>query len=411
MASRAPERVMAPNATRRFRWGRWLGMALLALLTAGALIWWLTLPAQPDAFYAPPRHLPTQPGVLLRVEAFDRDVPAGAHGWRILYTSTHGDGAPALASAIVLAPAQRGDHALPVIAWTHGTTGVASGCAPSLLTHPFANVPALPQALAQGWAVVATDYIGLGTHETHGYLMGEDEARAALDAVRAAHRMGGLALADNTVVWGHSQGGHAALWTGIVAPSYAPEVRLMGVAALAPASDLPALLHRDQDSLIGRMLSAYITRAYVAHYPALRFDDLVRPWAAPLAHGIAGRCLAGADGLVAAGEAALLRRSLFRDDPASGPLGERLAQNVPGAHIAAPLLIAQGLDDTLVWPDIQDAFVRGRCAAGQALRYRRYEGRDHLTLVAADSPLTTDLLAWTQQRFAGVADGGDCASR
>jgi hypothetical protein len=73
-------------------------------------------------------------------------------------------------------------------------------------------------------------------------LIGEGEARAALDSVRAARQMAELTLDMRTVVWGHSQGGHAALWTGIVGPRYAPDVEIVGVAAVAPAANMPKIL-------------------------------------------------------------------------------------------------------------------------------------------------------------------------
>lgn len=73
--------------------------------------------------------------------------------------------------------------------------------------------------------IVATDYVGLGTAGPHPYLIGQGEARSLLDSVRAARQMPGLSLEPETVIWGHSQGGHAALWAGTLAPTYAPAPR------------------------------------------------------------------------------------------------------------------------------------------------------------------------------------------
>src|SRR5690606_2378075 len=98
------------------------------------------------------------------------------------------------------------------------------------------------QVVEQGWAIVATDYTGLGTEDPHPYLIGEGEGRSVLDAIRAAQELADVNLAEETVVWGHSQGGHAALWTGQLAPTYAPDLEIVGVAALAPASNLPGLI-------------------------------------------------------------------------------------------------------------------------------------------------------------------------
>jgi pimeloyl-ACP methyl ester carboxylesterase len=296
----------------------------------------------------------------------------------------------------------------PVIAWTHGTTGVVPGCAPSLLEDPFANVPALQQLIDNGWVYVATDYVGLGTVGPHPYLIGEGEARSALDSIRALRQMEGIRVGDDTVVWGHSQGGHAALWTGIVAPNYAPDVDILGVAAIAPASDLPTLINAIQATPVGRIMSAFVLRSYAAAYPDVEFDEYVPGWKRWLASDIAGRCLAGREALFSVAEALLAGGSIFDRAPTSGPFGERLAENIPNGPLRQPLLVAQGLADDLVRPDVQSRFVSERCDAGEGLEYRTYAGRDHLSVVAPDSPLTRDLVQWTQDRLDKIPMSANC---
>src|SRR5690625_7641015 len=43
----------------------------------------------------------------------------------------------------------------------------------------------LDDVLTAGWAIVASDYTGLGTPGSHPYLIGEGEGRSVIDAVRA----------------------------------------------------------------------------------------------------------------------------------------------------------------------------------------------------------------------------------
>ncbi|GAB2586017.1 alpha/beta fold hydrolase [Ramlibacter solisilvae] len=384
------------------RWIRRVAGTVIVLGCLSLMSWIAARPTKPDAFYDTPDALPTQPGVLLRQEKFTRGVPAGAQGWRILYTTTQASGMPTIAGALVIAPHGRSATAHPVIAWAHGTTGVEAGCAPSLLEKPFANMPALEQAIASGWAVVATDY----PSGPSPYLIGEGQARAALDAVRASRSMPSLAMSRQVMVWGHSQGGNAALWTGMIAPDYAPDVHLAGVAAFAPASDLPALIDNAQHSPVGRILSSFVLRAYSEAYPDVVFSAYTDGWVGLLSRDMAGRCLSGARALLSVAEALIIGRSIFRVPPTSGPLGVRLAENTPNRNISTPLLIAQGQNDDLVLPNAQHRFVARRCAAGQMLDYRRYEGRDHLTLVAPDSPLVADLVQWTRERFAGAGQSG-----
>ena len=387
---------------------KWTFFLLAALVAAG---WWLSRPATPDAFYAVPVAGSSPPGVLLRQEPFERYVPANARGWRILYTTTRSDGSAALGSAIVMAPRLAAVKLRPVLAWTHGTAGIVSGCAPSMLDlDPLPYVPAWTMAPAQGWIFVAPDYAGLGTARPHEYVIGEGEARSTLDAVRAARQITGIMASDRTVVWGHSQGGHAALWTGIVAPTYAPDVPIAGVGGVAPATDLPAIVEGIHRTVSGRILTALTLRAYANVYSDVVFGDYVRTIAAPFARDIADRCTTPGSSLFSALEGLTIGGSIFRVSPTSGAFGKRLAQNIPDRPIAVSLMIAQGAADDVVSAHIQTAFVERRCAAGQSMTYVRYAGRDHMSVVAPGSPFSEDLLQWTRDRFAGVPSPVGCQS-
>lgn len=390
------------------RFIRYLGWIVAVALFAVIAAWLAARPTTPDAFYTPPEPLPPKAGVLLRQEPFIHNIPDGARGWRILYSTTRPDGSIAAASAIVLASDKATKEPKPIIAWTHGTIGVVPGCAPSLLDDPFANVPALTKLLANNWVYVGTDYIGLGTQGPHPYLIGVGQARSALDSVRAARQLSDLQLSGQIVVWGHSQGGNAALWTGILAPTYAPELDIAGIAAFAPATDLPALIDKAQHTPVGRIMSSYLLQAYSETYPDVKLSAYTSGLAHLLAHDMAGRCLADRRALFSVAEAFMVGGTVFKPPPRTGALALHLAQNTPDQPINMALLIAQGMADDLVFPDIQTGFVKQRCQDGQALEYWRYAGRDHLSVVAEDSPLTEDLVQWTKDRFAGLPPQAGC---
>lgn len=399
------------------RWMRVVGAALtLVLAAACAVIGWQLQPGTPlaDPFSAAPANVPHAPGRLLRAEPFDVGVPKGMQAWRILYTTTRAAGTPGIASGVVYAWRERPSGALPVIAWAHGTTGFATACAPSLLPDPLGSGAgtALAKATDRGWILVATDYLGLGTAGLHPYLIGQGEGRSVLDAVRAAHQLRQLDLAEQTVVWGHSQGGHAALWAGELARDYAPDIRGVGVAALAPASDPAGLTGTLQAVPGGSVFASFVAAAYTQTYRDVSFEAYIEPSARTLVREMSSRCLAKADTTVSILSALSLSkdRSIFAKDPTAGALGRRLEQNIPTAHIDAPVLIAQELADPLVLPAVQRRYVAARCADGQQLDYRTHPGRDHLGLVAADSPLIPELLSWTRDRLAGRPAPTDCAS-
>lgn len=397
--------------TRRRRpWVRAVAALTAVAVAAGAAVLSVTLregSTVTDDFYAAPRDVPAEPGRLLRAEDFSRGVPEGARGWRVLNTTTRGDGSPAVASGLVVVPA--GEGPWPVVDWHHGTTGVAEHCAPSLSSEPFASgaLLVLPDVLESGWALVATDYIGLGTQGPHPYLVGPDSAHAALDAVRAAREL--VDLEDRTVAWGHSQGGGAALWSGALQADYAPDVELAGVAALAPATDLRGLVTGLEDVTGGSVLASFVAAAYAAEYDDVTWRQYVRPGAEPVLRQMAERCLEPPGVLVSVLTALALAAepTLLAADPAAGPFGARLAQNEPPPP-PVPVLLAQGEADTLITPAVQEGYVRRLCAQGATVDHRGYGGEDHLSLVAADSPLVPELLAWTAERFAGAPAPADC---
>lgn len=416
-AVRGPAAVEEPGAAKDATpGGRWLhaagaGLALLVALALGAVSAKLHEGApMVDAFYTAPEDVPAEPGALLRAEPFTRRIPDGAAAWRILYTTTRNQGVPATASAIVVAPADAATEPRPVIAWAHGTTGVARNCAPSVLAEPLESGAfyALDRVLEQGWVLVATDYVGLGTPGPHPYLVGQPEGRSVLDAVRAARHIDGLQLADRTVVWGHSQGGGAALWTGQLAATYAPDVNVVGVAALAPAADVAGLVDNLYHTIGGSLFASYVVTGYAATYPDVRFDDYVRPVGRTVVRALAARCLGEPAVLVSILASVSTGMSAFSGNLESGALGSRLADNVPNGPFEMPVLIGQGAADTLITPDVVAAYARRLCAAGATIEYHTYPGKDHVGLVAADSPLLPELVTWTQQRLDGDAATSTC---
>src|ERR1700733_11486574 len=202
--------------------------------------------AAQTAFYrAPPSAVAGQAGTLVRQEVID-GAPLGATAYRVLYRSTGLKGEPIFVSGVVIVP--QGDpppEGRPIVAWAHPTSGVTPACAPSLAIFVFQQIQGLRSFVERGYVVAATDYPGLGTPETHPYLVGDSEARAVIDSVRVARTMPGAGGGKRFTVWGHSQGGQAALIAGMIAKSYAPELELLGVAAAAPATDLAALMKDD----------------------------------------------------------------------------------------------------------------------------------------------------------------------
>lgn len=322
----------------------------------------------PDPFYDPPSNRSHQPGALLRSEPFkDVILPAGMRGWRILYATTVDDSTPATAVATVFAPTDLPPGPRPVIAWEHATTGLLQKCMPSLLSAPSAGIPGRDRIVKAGWFVVETDYSFAEKSGPHPYLIGEGEARATLDSIRAARQMSELTLDKRIVVWGHSQGGHAALWTGIIGPRYAPDLEILGVVAIAPAANIKNILA--MNVAMDKRFGPYLARSYSRFYPDITFEQALRPQALNAAREMVNLCdflppedSERIDALAGTFEGPALATS------SNKALQSRIEQNTADGPIQAPVVIAQGLTDIVVPLRATDAYVEERCSVGQRLR-------------------------------------------
>lgn len=400
-----PARWLLPLAQLRRRGPAMLLTLLLLLAAAGASVFWQR-PAEPDDFYSVPEDLADHPpGALLRSEPFDGAAPAGSSAWRILYRSVGREGTPVAVSGLLFVPDDGADEPRPLIAAAHGSTGVDESCAPSLLARPTASLPAVPQALESGFAVVATDYPGLGTPGPHPYLIGDATARAVLDSLRAAEPLVDVDP-DRQAIWGFSQGGHAALFAGQLAADYAPELELAGIAALAPPTDLEATVSGAEGSVVGTLTAVNTAVSWSSLDPDLQLADVVEEDSMTTAEELAQRCLDPSSLPVATWRSIQLRDAVTSlEDTLETPWASQLRANSPSGPIGPPLLVLQGEADPFVDHTVTTAYVEQRCAAGDQVAYRTYPLAEHFTL---DWWASGDLVDWTTQRFEGEPATSTC---
>ena len=354
------------------------------------------------SFYRPPSPLPARPaGTLIRREPVA--APVGARGWRILYHSRSAAGKDIAVSGSVFVPAGRAPaDGRRIIAWAHGTMGLGDSCAPSTDLWPSNGIEDGAALLAAGDAVVSTDYEGLGTPGTHPYMVGPSEAHSVLDAVRAAARLPDTHLGKSFVVFGHSQGAHTALFTGEVSTSYAPELRLLGVAAAAPPTDLIALTRHITKTPGGTGLLVEAAAGYSAADPSARLSSIMTPI------GRAGLSLIedGCDSDLQQAYGGLSARAVFTRDPrTTPPWSTGFARDSVGVlPTTVPMLILQGGRDPIISPDITTAAVHRMCGHGDVIDYRTYPDAFHNVVPSAAS----DLNAWIAARFHGDPAPRNC---
>jgi acetyl esterase/lipase len=383
---------------------------LMLAATVLSLASQVTLASAQTPFYDAPRSMLTgQPGSLVRREVID-GAPLGATAHRVLYRSTGMKGEPIFVSGVIIVP--QGDPppgGRPIVAWAHPTTGITPPCAPSLAIFMFQQIQGLRSFVERGYVVAATDYPGLGTPETHPYLVGDSEARAVLDSVRVAGTMPGAGGGTRFTVWGHSQGGQASLFTGMTAATYAPELTLLGVAAAAPATDLTTLMNDDINSVGGKNITAMTLWSWHRVYDA-SLSQMVDTQAMPTIDRLSRECIEGPFDLIERQrtEAPLQQHFLKVAKPSDvEPWSSLLKTNSTGLlPTNIPVFLAQGTIDQIIRPEVTQSYMKQLCQAGNKVKLVMLPDIGHGRAAQAS---TMDVVRWISDRFAGDATPSDCS--
>jgi len=354
-------------------------------------------PDLPD-FYGVPDPLPAgKPGELINSEPVEVPGLNGALS-RVMYHSTNINGQDIAVTGLVLIPKGTAPSGgWPVITWAHGTAGIADACAPSL--KPDSLAATANGLLAAGYLVVASDFEGLGTPGRHPYIVGESEARGTLDIVRLAQSFPNANASKRYAVWGHSQGGHAAMFAGHIAKSYAPEIELVADVAGAPPSQLLLVNAALQTSPYKHYI-AMVAAALNAAYGDQKADltQVLTPEGIEFLKNMDTMCSTEL-GKAAAG---LDFTKLQKADPSTIPTWNQiLKDNDPGtftAPIPVPLLIIHGGNDEQI-PVVSSALLFDQlCKIGQVEQRWVFAGQSHAGVIA---PSFSSMMTWIGDRFAG----------
>ncbi|MCB0866320.1 MAG: alpha/beta fold hydrolase [Solirubrobacterales bacterium] len=369
--------------------------ALLALLAGPAIAKKPSKPVKGPAgakFYTPPKHYPSKHGSLIWQRKATGITPLpGAKNKLVLYTTRTLGGGKVVASGIVSVPKGKAPKGgWPVISYAHGTTGVADVCAPTRAPagspqEPYVTYvnPQLQDWIDAGYAVVRTDFAGLGTPGPHGYLVGIDEGHAVLDIVTAARTLN-RDLGKKFLIAGHSQGGHAALFAAAEAAKYGKGLKLRGTVAYAPASHiaeqeslLPALTSPSGLTALATLIvsgastvSDQIQPSQVLSDQVLQFYPQVDETCLPQ--------LSASDSL-----GGIPPSQLERPGADLTALRDVLQDQNPAIVTKAPILLAQGLADTTVFPFLTNSLNDELVAKGNQVDYQTYPDVDHSQVVAA----------------------------
>ena len=356
--------------------------------------------ADDPSFYTVPDPLPAGAhGDLLRFQLADEGINLT---YRIMYLSESLSGTPIAVTGLVVMsddPAPFGGYDL--LLHGHGSTGLADRCAPSTAIGANASdvdidldYTSFETVASFGFALVSTDYEGLGVPGNHPFLDGVSEARSMLDAGLAARQLPLLYVGSQTAVAGFSQGGHAALWAAQLAPTWTPEQPILAALLASTASDTVELARSGvADPSRGSLTVSMLVGLAAAH-----------PEAQAALGGVLTASGTQLAGLLATGcsldDAALPAPPYLSADPTTvEPFASLLAANTAGTvATTTPILLFHGDGDTNIPLAQNDALFDRLCAAGQVVERRVVAGANHFSTLSSASIEGREWLA-------GVADG------
>lgn len=392
-------------------------------------------------FYTPPDPLPEgSSGDLIRSEPM-RIVyePSGqlggwvAHATRIMYRSSDTHGNPTAVTGTYFEPERPwpGNGPRPLIGMAPGTQGQGDQCAPSRLFGQGIHFSSgldivlgyeelfVATMVARGFAVVVTDYEGLGTPGVHTYDNRLAEAHALLDAVRAARRLPGTSLTHDgpAALWGYSQGGGASAAAAELASQYAPELRLVGTYSGAPPADLSIMLpFVDGSAFVG--VIGYVLNGAIEAHPEL--EPTIRAALTPNGENLLARTKdqCGPETFLEFGFHRL--GEYFVGDPLQLGLNPDLnrllaAQRIGEQEPNAPVFIDSNRFDSLVPWEGAHQLALDWCARGADVEFWTNEQPPFLNKLVINHGLTYFVdgeraLQWVADRFNGVPTTPNCAA-
>lgn len=354
-----------------------------------------------NRFYDTPQPLPPgNPGDLIRSDSFDDyDLPLAVNVVRILYHSRSASAQDVASSGVVLFPAEKKPPpgGWPVIAWAHASSGVARTCAPSLRRN-LGHGPFLSMYVTLGYAVVATDYTGLGTTFRNAFLDAPSNAADVIASIPAA-RKAVPQLGPRWIVLGSAEGGLAA----IAVAQKETELRDPNYLGAISASDFASA----KDIFADAAHASSTIRVASAAYGTKTVYSQFQPSDVLTAKGLK---------TYQAMEQSCPDLGTIPDPPASESMrpawqenrfiSQYLDRSSPDkTQISGPVLIISS-DDQMASRSVSGA-VQRMCKLGDRVQWLHYPDTDPGRVIG-DS--VRDQMAWIDSRFAGRAPVSNCAS-
>lgn len=350
-----------------------------------------------DPWFAPPAGFEAQsPGAVLSTRSVA--VQPGTTSTQLLFRSTDSKNNPIAAATTVIVPDApwTGDGPRPVVAYNEATDSLGNACAPSYTLPRGTNkeIDRVADLLGRGYGVVVTDYQG----PRQAYSAGIVSGHTVLDGLRASQTVGVSPDAPIGIT-GYSGGAIASGWAAQLAPSYAPELNIAGVAFGGPPTDY-TILQRSLNGQIGSGLFAAATTGLAREYPELMATTNDTGLRVALLQKDQCVDVLSYSGLLMLDQQNLSNVPNVFEDPVTKAVVEenRMGRMKP----EAPIYIYQGLQDDLIPKEGAEAVQDQWCAMGASVHLELVPG-DH---GAAERNGRPGAFAWLDERLAGIPTGG-----
>ncbi|MFV8176117.1 alpha/beta hydrolase family protein [Mycolicibacterium peregrinum] len=343
-------------------------------------------------------------GTLIETVPLDPalSVPGAASAYRILYSTVDQHDAAAVSTAVVFIPHGKApDGGWPTIAWAHGTVGLGDDCAPSAQPRSARDAEYLTHWLDQGYAVVGSDYAGLGTPGLMSYLNSVATAHSVVDSVIAMHHMN-LPLSPKWAIVGQSQGGGAAVNSARWATEFSRGTGLdyRGVVATGTPFNVQSIVEQSGPDMLlppnlgpaANSYTGYILAGLREARPDLDIESVLTPAGLDAVNKAETLCKPDLDQQLAG----MTPTAYFSAPLATRPgVSEALDtyMGTPTSGYDRPIFLGVGLLDRDVPPNMSQQLADQLRANGQDVTLKVYPDEDHSGTVLASVPDSTPFLA------------------
>ncbi|AFA72982.1 putative secretory lipase [Gordonia polyisoprenivorans VH2] len=370
--------------------------------------------ALPDSFYSQPADIAThRDGDILAVRP--RTTPPGffdVRTYQLKFRSSDSQGKPIAAVTTLLVPIHKQVNG-PLLSFQHIINAVGLECAPSQAlwtTDPNLTIreaPGLNGALQRGWTVSIPDHLGPRSAYGAARLGGQ----IALDATRAVQRFAPAQVARSKVAMaGYSGGGMATAWAAALAPTYAPELNIVGAAYGGVPMDLikmaEGLGYNNPHPAFGLAFAAAIglSREYPQQIPMMKFlSPLGKQMYSEMRNACTNDILRLGAGH-SAKQVSVGGEQIFEDPTARRVVQDNSLAFYPGVA-KTPIFEWHSPTDVLIPVASIDQTMRRYCRAGTRVQQFSTPSPDHMSAAVIGLLPAFDYLG---DRFAGLPAPSTC---